>query len=140
MRRKLPIHITLLLVVVFYSTCWQAIRFAAGLAWSDTLRAYEGPLLPLYIEITGAVWTLTGLFLLWCMWRGKHWTRRAFTIASSLYAAWVWADRLFVQTQLRANWPFDLLATILLLIFTDMVVLDPHNRTYFERETYERES
>ncbi len=74
------------------------------------------------------------------MWRGKRWTRKAFILASSLYAAWVWADRLFVQAQMRANWPFDLLLTIVLFVFTIIVVLDPRNKIYFERETYERES
>ncbi|HEY9151906.1 MAG TPA: hypothetical protein VIN60_03400 [Anaerolineales bacterium] len=96
--------------------------------------------MPLYIDITGAFWTLTGLFLLWSLWRGQRWTRMAFIIAASLYAAWVWVDRLFVQTQMRANWPFDLLLTIVLFVFTIAVVLDPRYKIYFERETYERES
>ena len=61
-------------------------------------------------------------------------------IASGLYAIWVWVDRLFLQTQLRANWPFDLALTIALFIFTTIILLDPRNKTYFERETYERES
>jgi len=72
--------------------------------------------------------------------RGKRWTRMTFLLASSLYAAWVWADRLFVQNRMRANWPFDLVLTIVWLVFTIMVVLDPRNKIYFERETYERES
>jgi len=64
----------------------------------------------------------------------------AFIVASSLYALWVWADRLFVQTGVRANWPFDLLLTVVLLVFTILVVLDPRNKIYFEREKHERES
>ncbi|MCL4531385.1 MAG: hypothetical protein M1282_18530, partial [Chloroflexi bacterium] len=66
--------------------------------------------------------------------------RAAILIASSLYAVWVWADRLFVQTRMQANWPFDLAATIILLAYTAIVVLNPRNRIYFEREAYERES
>jgi hypothetical protein len=140
MRRKLPIHVTLWLCLVFYLTCWQVIRFATGITWSDTLKIYEPHFVPLYITISGAFWTLTSLFLSWSMWHGQRWTRMAFMIASSLYAAWVWVDRLFVQTQIRANWPFDLLLTIVLFVFTIIVLLDPRNKTYFERETYERES
>ena len=140
MRRRLPIPVTLLLCLVFYTTCWQAIRFAIGIAWSDTLKIYELPFVPLYTDITGAFWTLTGLFFLWSLWRGQRWTRMAFIVASSLYAAWVWIDRFFIQTQMRANWPFDLLLTIVLLIFVFIVILDPHYKIYFERETYERES
>ena len=71
MRRNISIPVTLLLCLVFYITCWQAIRFSTGIAWSDTLKAYEPHFMPLYIDITGAFWTLTGLFLLWSMWRGQ---------------------------------------------------------------------
>jgi len=140
MRRRLPIRIILLLGLVFCVTGWQAIRFLTSLTWSVTLETYEPYPGPIYIGITGTFWTLTGLFLLWSMWRGKHWTRMAFLLASSLYAAWVWADRLFVQNLMRANWPFDLALTLAWLIFTIIVVIDPRNKIYFERETYERES
>ena len=140
MRRKLPIPVTLLLCLVFYITSWQVIRFSTSIAWRETLKTYEPYPGPIYIGITGTFWALTGLFLLWSMWRGKRWTRTAFILASSLYAAWVWADRLFVQAQMRANWPFDLLLTIVMFVFTMIVLLDPRNKIYFERETYERES
>ena len=54
-------------------------------------------------------------------------------IAGFGYPVWDWADKLFVQAQIRANWPFDLLMTILLLGFTSAVVLDPHYQIYFEK-------
>jgi hypothetical protein len=140
MRHKLPIRVILLLALVFCVTSWQAIRFATSIAWSVTLVTYEPYPGPIYIGITGTFWTLTGLFLLWSMRRGKRRTRTAFLLASSLYAAWMWADRFFVQNQMRANWPFDLALTIAWLVFTIIVVIDPRNKIYFERETYERES
>ena len=121
-------------------TGWQAVRFATSLAWHVTLETYEPYPGPIYIGISGAFWTLTGLFLLWSMGRGKRWTRKAFLIAAGLFTAWVWADRLLLQPQLRANWPFDLVITILCVLFVTFLVLDPRNRIYFERENYERES
>ena len=140
MHHKLPIHMVLFLGLVLCVTGWQAIRFETSVAWRVTLETYEPYPGPIYIGITGAFWALTGLFLLWSMWRGKRWTRTAFLLASSLYTAWIWADRLIIQTQRRANWPFDLVMTIVLFIFATIVLLDPHNKIYFERETYERES
>ena len=140
MRHKIPAPVILLLGLVFYITCWQVIRFSTGIAWNDTLMTYEPHFMPFYIDITGAFWTLTGLFLLWNVWRGQRRTRMAFVIASSLYAIWVWVDRIYVQIQMRANWPFDVVLTIVLFVFTIIVVLDPRNKNYFERETYERES
>jgi hypothetical protein len=137
---KLPFHITLFVSVVFYFICWQAIRMFTSIAWIDTLETYEPHFVPFYIGISGAIWTLMGLFLIWSMWRGQRGTRLMFVAASSLYTIWVWLDRLFVQAQMRADWPFDLVLTIVLYIFATIIVLDPRNKIYFERETYERES
>jgi len=137
---KLPFFITLFVLLVFYFICWQAIRVFTSMAWKNALNAYEPRLVLLYTGISGAFWAFLGLFLLWSMWRGRRGTRLAFVIASSAYAIWVWVDRLFVQAQLRANWPFDLILTIVLFLFAIFIVLDPRNKIYFERETYERES
>ncbi len=140
MRRKLPFSLTLLFLLILLLTVGQGIRFITSIAWRDTLELYAPNPGPLYIGATGVVWTLVGLFLMWSIWVGVRWNRIAILIASGLYAAWVWADRLFIQTQMRANWPFDLAVTIILLAFTVAVVLDPRNKIYFEREAYERES
>lgn len=138
--RKPPWHVTLLIWLVLSLTTWHIVRAATSILWRDTLEKYASYPGPLYIGLSGAVWALTGIFLLWSILRGERWTRPALLIASGLYAAWVWADRLFVQAQMRANWPFALIVTILLLVFTTAVVLHPRNQIYFEREAYERES
>ena len=140
MRRKLPFSLTLLFLLILLLTIWEAIRFVTSIAWRGALELYAPNPGPFYIGATGAFWMLAGLFLLWSVWVGVRWNRAAILIASGLYAAWVWADRLFVQAQVRANWPFDLAVTIILLAYTAAVVLNPRNRIYFERETYERES
>lgn len=131
---RFPRRVTLLMWLVLGFTAWNALRLAASIAWRDTLDLYASRPGPLYIGATGAVWAVAGLFLLWGFWRGRRWTRPALLIASGLYAAWAWADRLFVQALVRANWPFALLATMVLLAFVAAVVLDPHNQAYFERD------
>lgn len=137
---RFPRRVTLLMWLVLGFTAWNAVRFATSFAWRDTLEMYAPHPGPVYIGASGALWVVTGSFVLWSFWCGKRWTRPALLIASGVYAAWSWADRLFVQTQMRANWPFALLATIILLTFVAAVVLDPHNYAYFERETHERKS
>jgi len=139
-RLKLPWHVTLLIWLVLTLTIWHFARVITSILWRDTLDKYALHPGPLYIGLSGAVWALTGIFLLWSILRGERWTRPALLIASGLYAAWVWSDRLFVQAQMRANWPFALVVTILLLAYTTVVVLHPRNQIYFEREAYERES
>ena len=137
---KIPIQVTLFLWLVLILTVWNAVRFATGIAWRDTLETYARYPGPIYIAATGALWTLVGISLLWSWWHGKRFTRAALLAAAGLYAAWGWADRLFVQTEMRANWPFDLIVTILLLAFSAAVILNPKNFIYFQREAYERES
>jgi hypothetical protein len=137
---KFSFQVTLLLWLVLILTAWNIVRFATGIAWHETLATYAPNPGPGYIAATGALWALAGLFLLWCWWNRKSYTRAALLIVSGLYTVWSWADRLFVQTEMRANWPFDLLITIILLSYASVVVLNPKNLSYFQRETYERES
>lgn len=128
---KYPFRITLVLCVVLIITVTNIIRLVTSIAWHDTLNAYISPLGILYIAVSGAVWTGVGLFILASFGLGAHWTRPVLLISTSAYAAWVWADNLFVQAQLGANWPFSLVVTILLLAYMFAIVLDPHNNTYF---------
>jgi len=135
---KFSFQVTLVLWLVLILTAWNTVRLATGIFWHDTLKMYTPHPGPAYIAVTGALWALIGLFLLWSWWNRKPYMRTALLVASGLYTAWNWADRLFVQTEVRANWPFDLLITIILLIYINAVVFNPKNLNYFQRESYER--
>jgi len=139
-RRKPPFHIRLLFGLVVCVTGFQVVRFGTSISWFALIEKYEPYPGPIYVGISGAFWALTGLFLLWSLWYGKRWTRTAFLVSSGLYAGWVWADRLILQPQPRANWPFDLVITIVFLLFVTILILDPRNKIHLERENYERES
>ncbi len=128
---KLPLRITLLLWLVLIITAWNIVRLATSIAWRDTLGTYAPWPGIFYIGLTGAIWALTGLVLFWGFIRGEVWSRIAILVASFIYAAWFWADRLFIQPQVRANWQFDFLLTIILLGFITVVVLDHYNYIYF---------
>jgi hypothetical protein len=128
----------LLLAVVLSITAINAIRLFTAISWRTALGPYVPIRLVVYVGVTGAVWCLTGLYVLWSFWHGDRRTRKIFVVAAGAYAAWVWADRWFVQTGPRANWPFALLATIALVGYTAGVALDPRNESYFRKETYER--
>ena len=137
-RIGLPLRITLLLILVLITTVWSAVRLLTAIAWSGTLQTYESGPLVLYAAATGAFWTLAGGFILWSFWRGKRYTRLALLAAAGGYALWAWIDRLVIQPGAHANWRFALLTTAVLLIYTAAVALDPHNRIFFDRESYDR--
>jgi hypothetical protein len=128
---KRPLRITFLLWLVLIMTAWNLVRLVTSIGWRDTLETYVPRPGPFYTGLTGAIWTLMGLFLFWSFIRGATWTRMALLITGFVYAVWFWADKLFFQPLLRANWPFILLTTIILLSFTTAFVLDPHNQIYF---------
>ncbi len=130
---KLPFRITLLLWLVLIITAWQVVRMVTSLAWRDTLSTYVSFPEPLYIGATGAVWAILGLIWLAGFWRGTTWNRPYLLIASIAYTAWAWADRFLVRAEPGANWPFALLANLVLLGFTLSILLDPRNHPYFAK-------
>lgn len=137
-RRRFPSRITLLLWLVLIITASSAIRAYAGIAWRSALLAYVPANIVTYIAVSGAFWTGVWLVVFWCFWRAVHYTRQIVVGSAVLYAAWMWIDRLLVQAGPAPNWPFALVATILLLGYTFAIVLDPRNKDFFRKETYER--
>lgn len=137
-RAGLPLRITLLLGLVLIVTVLSALRFVTAIGWRATLDPYVPDALVLYSALSGAFWALAGLFVLWAFHRRVRRLRWLMVGAAAAYAAWSWADRLLVQSSLRANWPFDLFVTLVLLAFVAAVVLDPRNQSYFRKGTYDR--
>ncbi len=135
-RRRLPLRITLLLILVLITTVLNAVRLYTAIAWSGTLKTYMPGLLVAYIAVTGAIWMLMGCFVLWAFWRRIRYSRWIILAAAVVYALWAWADRLLVQSGSHANWQFALIGTLVLLAYVAVVVLDPHLRVYFRRENH----
>ncbi len=137
-RTRLPFRITLLIILVLITTVWSAVRLFTAIAWSSTLQVYEPTLRVAYVGTSGAFWTMAGAFVLWSFWRGKRFSRLTLLVAAGGYAIWAWIDRLLIQPGAHPNWRFDLVVTAVLLIYTGAVVLDRHNRIYFDRESHDR--
>ena len=135
---KLPLRITLLLVLVLITTVLSAVRLITALEWNRTLDSYmPGPLVA-YVAITGAIWTSVGCFVLWSFFRRARWAGLLILAAAGTYALWTWVDRLLIQSGSHANWRFELIVMIVLLVYVGAVVLDPRNRAYFRRESHDR--
>lgn len=130
----------MLLGLVLITTALNIVRLLTAIAWRTALEAYLSPEAVFYIGVTGALWAVVGVFVLWSYWWRRPHARLIILLAAGLYAGWAWADRLVVQETARTNWLFALVATIVLLAFTAAVVLDPHHENYFRKETNERKS
>lgn len=57
-------------------------------AWVMLAGTEVGPVFPLFpVPVMGAVWVMTGLFLLTSMWRWR-WFRWAISLQTAMYATW----------------------------------------------------
>jgi hypothetical protein len=139
-RSNLPFRITLALCLVLIMTAWNLARLWTSIAWRSTLEIYASSPGPLYIGLTGALWGAVGALLAWATWSRQRWALQALLGASAAYAAWAWADRLMVQAQIGANWPFAILMTVVVLGYVIAVAIDPRNRAYFGKEAHERQN
>lgn len=127
-----PFGVTLLLWMVLSLSAWGLIRLFAALRWWDVLYEFNASLSPLYLSITGAVWGIAGVFLLWSIWSGKTWSRRAILASVVLWLAEYWIERVFFQAP-RANLTFALVSSALLLAVTFAITLNRHTRIFFTR-------
>jgi len=132
MHPRRPFGVTLLLWMVLSLSAWGAIRFFAALRWWDVLYEFDARLSPLYLSITGAGWGVAGAVLLWSMWSGKAWSIRAIIASIILWLAEYWIERLFFQSP-RANLPFALIASALLLVVTFASALNRNTKYFFTR-------
>ena len=128
---RLPTRITLLACLVLITTVLNVVRLITVFDWRATLETYAPRPGALYIGATGCIWAMAGTIVLWGIWGRASWAMKAALINAFVYAAWVWTDRLAIQSQPRPNWAFSVLATVLLLGGVAAVTLDPRNEAYF---------
>ena len=78
----------------------------------------------LYLGISGLIWGLVGVFLVWGLFLGRPWAPRLMQISAPIYAAAYWLDRLWIADPfaIASRWPFALGLTVILLGFTYWVL------------------
>ena len=112
-----PFSVTVLLWMVLSLSAWGVIRSFAALRWWDVLDEFNARLSPLYLLMTGIIWGIAGVVLLWSLWNGKARSRMAIVASILLWLAQYWIERLFFQLP-RANLPFAVVVSVLLLAVT----------------------
>ena len=122
--RSRPRRVTYLTLGVLTIAGLSVVRFVMALRQWKFLGDLPG-VSPLYIMVTGLVWTLVAFPLVWGLWRGRSWAPRYTRVAALVYSGYFWAERLFLFDRTPGHWihlpenaPFILAANLLLLIFT----------------------
>jgi hypothetical protein len=125
---KRPLSVTLLALIVLIITVINLIRLGLSIRyWSFLSSRLEIP--PLYLALTGLIWSAAGLSLLWGLWKAKKWAPKLMQAVGLTYALYYWLDHIFLMDHpvggatnvLRAvlpiNWQFSIGVTIVGLVF-----------------------
>jgi hypothetical protein len=139
MKAKRPWSVTWLTIGVLSLTVINTIRaVSAAQGWS---RLGELPLSvpPAYLLVSGLVWSLAGLVLMWGLWRGARWAPWATRGATLAFLLYYWMDRLALtsNTLRQVNQTFALGATLLITALIFWILWRPVVKAYFG-ETHER--
>jgi hypothetical protein len=134
-RRSRPKRVTILALLAFCFALWNCLRLGEAIYFWKTLLEYGT--YPFYFAASGGVWSIAGFFLTWGLWEGRRWVWLATTLVTLCYAAWYWLDRLLLQRP-HSNWPFALIATIVLLIVILFILLSRKTRQFFQRDPHVR--
>ena len=130
--RKRPFPVTLLAFGVLILTVFNAVRFGSALAQRDILLDLMQRPGPLYIAMTGLIWTLGWLTVYLSIYIGLKWVRPMVLVISIFYTIYYWFDRLLIQTTVeRSNTTFAFILTFLCLAFVLIVLVLPKSRSYF---------
>ena len=139
MPEKRPFGVTLLLWMVLMVSAWGVVRFAAALRWWNVLNEFEAGLSPLYLSITGAGWGAAGGVLLSGILLKKKWSSPAFVTSMFVWLIEYWTERVFFQAS-RANLPFALTGSILVIAIALLLVNHPGTKSFFTKSEEHEQS
>jgi uncharacterized membrane protein (DUF2068 family) len=132
---KRPVRVSILALMMLFVAVINGLRLSETIYFWKTLEEYGA--YQLYICISGGVWLITGLFLVWGLWRGKSWGRIAAIYGTACYTAWYWLDRLILQEP-HSNLSFAMIINIIVLVIIFFILFSHRTNQYFKRDVYER--
>ena len=147
---KRPHSVTTLALGVLIITVLNLLRFGLSLADWNFLASQPG-VYPLYLAISGFVWGVAGLCLVFGLWKGKSWAPRLMQALALTYTLYYWLDLIFLkdhpvsgktgvfQAVLPINWQFSAGLTIVCLIYMVWTLGRKKVMTYFERDQNKRD-
>ena len=126
-----PFSVTLLAFGVLTIAIVNSIRFVLTLAQWEFLNEIL-PISPLYLALSGFIWSLVWLSLVWGLWRGYKWAPHFTLLATLAYTLYYWLDRLLLTTNYGGqNWPFIIVFNIMLIIITYWILSRRKAKAFF---------
>jgi hypothetical protein len=137
--KKRPFSATLLTWVVLILASLGWLRFSAAIRqWSFFNSLNPAPPL-FYLAITGFIWGLIGVILVWGLFLGRSWAPQLARGSAIAYATVYWMDRLFIadKSALISRWPFAFGLTVLLIGYTFWVLSRQKVQQYYQKRDFD---
>lgn len=144
-RVKRPGGVTILALGVLIITILNLTRLVLSIRHWDFLASWPG-VSPLYMVLTGLIWSLAGVPLLWGLWTAKKWAPRLMQAVVLTYALYYWLDQVFLKDHpvsgaagseralLPVNWLFAAAVTLVCLAYTAWTLDRPKVKAYFSQD------
>jgi hypothetical protein len=113
---KPPFRVTLLYGLVLTLSAWNGLRLWTALAWQDALTEFSASPPPIVTAVSGGVWMLAGIILVWVVWQNKAWAAHLLVGIASGYSLWYWVERLAWKSP-HPNWMFAVIVNLAGIIF-----------------------
>ena len=140
MTTKTPWAVTGIRWTVLLLGLWNILRLGATLVNWSVLAEFAPRPGPFYIAFTASFWTLACLAAWRAIRRRNIRSQRYYALTILGYAAWWWADRIFLSGTTRPNWPFAAVITGIALFDVITTVFNSRITTYFtQRESYDQQ-
>jgi hypothetical protein len=133
MERKRPKSVTWLVVGVLSLWIVYLTRLVSALQQWDYLSTLPLSVSPVYLLATGSIWSTLPLPVMWGLLARKRWGAKVVAGFTGLYGLYYWMEQWLVKSNpLRTtNWPFTLVATIILFILVFWILSREAVKTYF---------
>jgi hypothetical protein len=140
-----PGRVTILALGVLIITIINLLRLVLSIANWDFLNSWPG-VSPLYMVLTGLIWSLTGSLLFWGVWTAKKWAPKLMQAVALTYALYYWLDHVFLMDHptrgvvgaqrvlLPVNWQFAAGVTVICLVYVTWVLSRSKVKVYFDQD------
>jgi len=131
--KKRPRSVTLLAILVLIIAIINILRFALSIRYWVFLSS-RSAVSPLYLALTGLVWSVAGAAVIWGLWYAKSWAPKLMRAVGLTYALYYWLDLIFLKDHpisgtsgtvvalLPTNWLFAAILTVIGLVFMEWVL------------------
>jgi hypothetical protein len=130
---KRPWMVFVLLVGVIVFTAGMLLRAWSAIRYWAFLSGLPLEVSPLYLALTGGLWALFGLRVIWWLWQGNRGAPAALRTLATGYVLYYWVEQLLVMTSplRQARWPFSAVMSAAAVIVVMLILMHPSVKNFY---------